>query len=156
MWMVRAGEGAFLIDRFKNENKVVIGWEIGDLTNVKDLDEIKNLIKKHQPEKKTGQINNAASQINKFRFDFQKGDYVISYDPQNRVYNVGEITSDYIYDDKFYAENPLEYCDVREVKWLGEVERDNLKTATKNTLGAKSTIFEINLNASKEILDALR
>lgn len=30
MWMVRAGEGAFLIDLFKNENKVVIGWSIGD------------------------------------------------------------------------------------------------------------------------------
>lgn len=39
--MVRAGEGAFLIDRFKNENKVVIGWSIGDLTTVKNLDEIK-------------------------------------------------------------------------------------------------------------------
>ena len=29
MWMVRAGEGAVLIDRFKNENRIVIGWEIG-------------------------------------------------------------------------------------------------------------------------------
>ena len=35
MWMVRAGEGAFLIDRFKKENRVVIGWEIRDLTNIK-------------------------------------------------------------------------------------------------------------------------
>lgn len=26
MWMVRAGEGAFLIDRFRKENKVAIGW----------------------------------------------------------------------------------------------------------------------------------
>lgn len=156
MWMVRAGEGAFLIDRFKNENRVVIGWEIGDLNKVKNLDEIKNLIKKHQPEKKVGQVNIAASQISKFRFNFKKGDYVISYDPQNRLYLVGEITSDYIYDDKFYPENPLEYCDVREVKWLGEVKRDILKTATKNTLGAISTIFEINPDARKEILKALK
>lgn len=70
MWMVRAGEGAFLIDRFKNENRVVIGWEIGDLTNVKSPDEIKKMVKNTFPEKKDGQINIAASQISKFRFDF--------------------------------------------------------------------------------------
>lgn len=35
MWMVRAGEAGFLIDRFRKENKVAIGWGIGDLSNVK-------------------------------------------------------------------------------------------------------------------------
>ena len=138
--MVRAGEGAFLIDRFKNENCVVIGWEIGDLTNVKDLEEIKYRLKEKKPEMKDGQINISASQISKFRFDFNKNDHVISYDPQNRIYLIGQIISDYIYDDSFYPENPLEYCDKREVKWLGEVERDILSTSTKNTLGAISTI----------------
>ena len=155
MWMVRAGEGAFLIDRFKNENKVVIGWEIGDLTNVKNLDEIKNLLREHS-NRKDGQINIAASQISKFLFDFKKKDYVISYDPQERVYLVGELSSDYIYDDTFYPDNPLEYCDVRLVNWLGTVNRDDLSTSTKNTLGAISTIFKINPTASKEILDALK
>jgi len=155
MWMVRAGEGAVLIDRFRDENRVVIGWEIGDLSNLHDSDEIKKLVKNNFPNKKPGQINIAASQISKFRFEFHKGDNVISYDPQTRVYLVGEITSDYIFDDKFYPENPLEYCDTRNVKWLGEVNRDELSTSTKNTLGAISTIFEINYDASKEILNAL-
>lgn len=156
MWMVRAGEGAFLIDRFKNENKVVIGWEIGDLTNVKDSDEIKQRLYESSPDKKEGWINISASQISKFRFEFNKKDYVVSYDPQNRLYLIGEIISDYYFDSKFYPENTLEYCDIRDVKWLGEVERDILSTSTKNTLGAISTIFEINPDASKEILDALR
>ena len=56
MWMVRAGEGAFLIDWFKDENRVVMGCEIGDLSNVKNQEEIKDLIRKHLPEKKKGQI----------------------------------------------------------------------------------------------------
>ncbi len=155
MWMVRAGEGAFLIDRFKNEDRVVIGWEIGDLTNVKNPEEIKQRLKNTFPENKDGQINIASSQISKFRFDFQKGDYVISYDPQKRVYLIGEIKSDYFYDASFHPDNPLEYCDVREVKWLGEVSRDVLSTSTKNTLGAISTIFEINPHAKNEILNIL-
>ena len=34
MWMVRAGEGAFLIDDFKRKNYVAIGWnELDDLWN---------------------------------------------------------------------------------------------------------------------------
>lgn len=156
MWMVRAGEGAFLIDRFKNENLIVVGTEIGDLNEVNNSDEIKKMLKDKFPEKKTGQINSWGSQISKFRFEFKKGDYVISYNPQNRFYIVGEITSDYIYDDKFYPENPLEYCDKREVKWLGEVKRDSLSTSTKNTLGAILAIFELNSNATDEILDILQ
>jgi restriction system protein len=156
MWMVRAGEGAVLIDRFKAENRIVIGWEIGDLSNLHDATEVKKLLKDKLPERKAGQINIAASQISKFRFEFKIGDNIISYDPQNRVYSVGEIISDYFYDDKFFPENPLEYCDSRKVKWLGEVKRDELSTSTKNTLGAISTIFEINPGATHEIFNALK
>ena len=156
MWMVRAGEGAFLIDRFYDEKRIVIGWEIGDLSTVKDAAEIKKLVIGRFPDKKPGQIGKAASQITRFRFEFQKGDNVISYDPQNRVYLVGEITSDYFFDDKFYTDNPLEYCDSRNVEWFGKVNRDDLSTQTKNTLGAISAIFEINPEASNEILHALR
>ncbi len=36
------------------------------------------------------------------------------------------------------------------------MRRDVLSTSTKNTLGAISTIFEINPNAAREILDALK
>lgn len=156
MWMVRAGEGAVLIDRFKNENRIVIGWEIGDLSDVHDAAEIKKLVMDKFPEGKAGQIGMAASQISKFRFEFQTGDNVVSYDPQNRIYLVGEITSDYFFDNKFYHENPLEYCDNRNVKWIGDVNRDDLSTSTKNTLGSISTIFEINPEAANEILNALK
>ncbi|WP_292757523.1 hypothetical protein [Methanobacterium sp.] len=101
MWMVRAGESAFLIDRFKNENIIVVGTEIGDLSNVKSPEEIKLKIQNKFPDKKPGQIAIWASQISKFRFDFQKNDHVISYDPQNRFYLVGKILSDYVFDDTF-------------------------------------------------------
>ena len=35
MWMVRAGQGAYLIDDFRKKNLVAIGWqELGDLVRV--------------------------------------------------------------------------------------------------------------------------
>lgn len=97
-----------------------------------------------------------ASQIGKFRFELDKGDYVISYDSQLRSYLVGEIASDYLFDSNFYPEKPLEYCDTRKVKWKGEVQRDDLSTSTKNTLGAISTLFSINQEAADEILMVLK
>ena len=46
-----------------------------------------------------------------------------------------------------------DYSDVRNVKWLGDIPRDKLKVETKNTLGAISTLFNINKDAKKDILN---
>lgn len=155
MWMVRAGEGGFLIDRFEKENIVVIGWEIGDLTNIKDKKELRSLIKEELPEKSDPQVNSIIGSVGRFRFDFKKGDKVVSYNTQERTYLIGEIVSGYIFDPNFFPENPLEYCDVRKVKWLGKVKRDDLRTSTKNILGAALTLFRINDDLAKEILSVL-
>ena len=45
MWMVRAGENAFLINDFKELNLVAIGWEVGDLSD-KNPNEIKQIMRK--------------------------------------------------------------------------------------------------------------
>lgn len=154
MWMVRAGEDAFLIDDFRRKNYVSIGWnDLSDLQNVPSREAIKTLVQKHSQDysyTKKNQINIATSQISRFLFDFKKGDYVLSYDPTNRVYLVGEIQSDYEYNEKI-----SEYHNVRRVKWLGEVSRDKLSTSTRNTLGAISTIFQINETAAREIIEIL-
>ena len=102
------------------------------------------------PDSKQGQINISASQASKFRFDFQKGDYVVSYDPDRREYLVGEILSDYEFNTKL-----SEFHNVRMVKWLGTASRDKLSEPTKNTLGAISTIFKLGRDASSEILKLL-
>lgn len=152
MWMVRAGEDAFLIEDFKKKNYVSIGWnELSDLSSISSKEKIKELVEeKCDFYTKRSQINSAAGQISRFLFDFKKGDYVLSYDPANRVYLVGEIQSDYEYNEKL-----SEYHHVRRVKWIGEVSRDKLSTSTRNTLGAISTIFQINDIAAREIVGIL-
>jgi restriction system protein len=152
MWMVRAGRDAFLIDDFEKNSVVAIGWdELGDISSYNDPEKLKMFIKETYPEFNAGQLGMAASQVNKFKFDFNKGDFAVSYNPEERVYFLGEILSNYI-----YQENKEYYNHVRKVKWLGKVNRDDLKTSTRNTLGAISTIFNINAEAAEDILNSLK
>ena len=151
MWMVRAGEAGYLFQDFKEHKVIAIGWnEVGNLTKLSNHTEIKERVKKAYPEEKEGSIAMSASQVSKFRFDFQIGDFTITYNTQERKYLVGEIIGKYEYNNK-----PIEYPNIRKVKWLGEIERDKLTTPTKNTLGAISTIFELNEEAKNEIINLL-
>lgn len=153
MWMVRAGRDAFLIDDFKTKNIVAIGWgKVNNLSHVKNPEEIKHILKEAYPDYKDGKIYITAGQFSRIRFDFNKGDKVVSYDPEERAYLVGEITSDYIYDKNLLESH---HNHIRKVKWLGKVNRDVLSTSTKNTLGAISTIFEIGEEARTEIMKTL-
>ncbi len=153
MWMVRAGEGGYLFQDFKENNLVAIGWgKIGNLKEIKGVSEIKKRLKESYTDRKAGWIVMSASQVNKFRFDFKKEDYVITYDSQERKYWIGEITGDYEYHEKIIEKYP----NLRKVRWEKEIDRDKLSVSTKNTLGAISTIFYIGDDARKEILDFLK
>ncbi|MBR2558738.1 MAG: hypothetical protein IKE95_10310 [Methanobrevibacter sp.] len=68
MWMVRAGENAFLIDDFKELSIVPIGWEIGDLSG-KTPDEIKQLVAKKYPEASKTRLGLNSGQIIRFACD---------------------------------------------------------------------------------------
>lgn len=80
MWMVRAGEDAFLIDDFKNKNYVAIGFDIlSDLTDVSGREGLKKRVEAAYKDYKKGQINSVLSQVSRFLFDFKIDDYVLSY-----------------------------------------------------------------------------
>lgn len=147
MWMVRAGEGGYLFDDFQKKEIIAIGWnELGNLSKFSDSEEIKEKFKQTYTDVKKTYIPIAVSQISKFRFDFKRGDKVVTYNPEERRYFVGEITGDYNYNKSL-----CEYFHIRQVKWFGDVSRDRLSTKTKNTLGAWTTIFEVNEEAMQEI-----
>ncbi|MGD0643799.1 MAG: restriction endonuclease [Candidatus Bathyarchaeia archaeon] len=151
MWMVRAGEAAYLIEDFKSQAYVAIGWsKLGNISLLKSRDEVKDLLKQRYSYNKIKQLNIETSMVSRFLLEFKKGDYVISYDNLNRNYLIGQLDSDYIFD-----KSKKDYFQTRKVKWLGEVPRDKLSTATRNTLGAIATIFHINSNAAAEIIRVL-
>ena len=153
MWMVRAGKNAILIDDFKENNLVALGWDLGDLSG-KSKDEVKKIVDERYPHNNKNQNAIVASQVYKFASELNIGDYVLSYNPSTRNYLLGEITSDYIYSDKISKNfEDDDYSDVRNVKWIDEIPRDKLKVKTKNSLGAISTLFYINEDAQRDILN---
>lgn len=151
-WMVRAGESAFLFQDFKNNGIIAIGWhEIGDLSKISNKNELKDLLKAAYPKQREGNIAISAGQVGRFRFEFKIGDNVISYNPQERRYLIGEIVGEYE-----YAQLIPDFPNVRKVKWLGEIDRDKLSTKSKLSLGSISTIFEVGKDVKEEIMDFLQ
>ena len=157
MWMVRAGENAFLIDDFKEMDIVAVGWEIGDLSG-KTKEEIKQLMAETYPNVSKTSLSLKTAQIIKFVHDFEIGDYVISYNPDSGKYLVGRIISDYYYSDKLakkYNQINESYNQFRDVEWIGETDRDILTQTSLKPLKSKDTIFNLNDSAKNEILYCL-
>jgi restriction system protein len=148
MWMVRAGEGGYIFDDFITHNLVAIGWdELGDLSGIKTPEQVKELVKKTYPNYAQGKLYMTAGQINRFRFELTKNSYVITYNPETRIYRIGVIVGDYEYDTQRES-----YKHIHKVEWKSEVSRDSLSVMAKNYLGAIMTLFEITAETYKEII----
>jgi restriction system protein len=155
MWMVRAGEGGYLFEEFKDKNVVAIGWnDVGDLSKVTSLDALKELYRREEAEEeeKEGKINASCGMLRRFKDEIHKGDYVVTYNPESRQYLIGEVTGEYAFNTKL-----LQYYHTHSVRWHEKVvDRDALSTSTRNSLGAISTIFEVKDEAKEEMLKVLQ
>lgn len=148
-WVVRAERNGRLYDAFKENSLMAIGWrEIGPLTTLNSREKIAGLVAKTWPEWKPQALAMAAGQLHRFRNEMQVGDTVVTYDPGRRVYLLGEITSDYRWDESVDPDDP----NVRSVSWKGEISRDLLSIRSRNSLGAISTLFLL----PREVADDLR
>lgn len=148
MWMVRAGKSARFFKDFKNSNIVAIDWDFDDLSNY-DYDEIKALLKKKNPRIDVTTLGSFSSQISSFVNKIKIGDYVLTYDPEDRFYLMGKIHSDYY----FSYNNDLNH--LRDVEWLYQIKRDNLREYVLRTLNTPNAVFHINSNVKKEIISVI-
>jgi restriction system protein len=150
MWMVRAGEGGYLAEEFRKGSFAAIGWnELGDLTGMDSQDGIYERYVATFPGDKPARVGNAAAMVFKFRSVLKPGQKVTTYNPDTRQYLVGTITGDYVYAPD------RQYHHVRSVDWLGTVDRDSLKAASRNSLGSVLTLFQINEETADDLLNRL-
>lgn len=152
-WMVRAGEGGYLISEFEKANCVAIGWnELGDMANIKDRDELKERMTEIWSDWSEVKLGNNVGQVYKFLFEISEGDILISYDTSKREYLVGEATGRYKYEPNRI---PV-YDQTIPVKWLRRVSRDDLSIESRNSLGSALSVFSLGDHVLGEINTILK
>ena len=153
-WMVR-GEGGSRYDDFREQGVVAIGWaEIAEYVEPgmtrKDLTA---LYKRVEPQIRHGTAVSGASQVWRFVNELQTGERVVTYSPGNRTYMVGTIAGDSSYQAGTAAKG---MALARPVEWApGDIDRDALGTASKNSLGATLTLFQVPDFAVEDLLAAM-
>lgn len=153
--MIRAGTGSEVIDEFKRNNVVAIGWsELGDLTNIKNKSEIKSLMYEKFPKESNIQKGQSTGMVWKFMDTIKKEEYVISYNSITRKYIIGNISSNYIYKPEGLGDYK-KYVNCKSVEWINEISRDDLNLSSKKELGSLLTVFHITNETKKDILNVL-
>ena len=157
MWMVRAGEDAFLYDEFKNRELAVIGWGIEDVKNL-CRSEIEELLKKKNPEKDNKTITDWAQMIYDFKSSIRNEDYVLSSSHRSfRKYLLGKFTSDYYFSEQLIEEGvdtKQKYNNFRNVKWLCEFPWE-VVSEEKRKFFQRKTLFKINDDIKEEIIPSI-
>jgi len=150
--MIRAGERGQLIENFA-KGYVAIGWNaVGDLSEVKSIDEVRQRYSKAYPNDSKAVAAIGAATLFKFRNSVKVGDSVVTYDPSEREYSVGKITGEYVFDTNLIPN----YAHSHKVNWERQVSRDALKAASKNSLGSLVTLFVVNDDVLADLLNAGR
>lgn len=155
MWMVR-GDGGSLYDAFRERGVAAVGWNqlAAHAKPGVGRKQLIDLYQSAEPLAKQGTVVSGASQVWRFVNDIQKGDWIITYSPANRLYSIGNVSGP--------AEHHPEWAEqgmplARKVQWQAqELPRDNLGTSSKNSLGSTLTLFEVPSSAAAEVLAALK
>lgn len=148
MWMVRAGEGGFRFEDFKEGSRVSIGWhQMGTLSSLRSRKNFSKVVGATYPKSRKGQVISAASTLYRFVREIKVGDAVITYGPSERVYLVGIVTGEYEFSPHLSEEQP----NIRAVKWHGQVSRDSLSVGARNSLGSTLTLFQVPAEVAEEI-----
>jgi restriction system protein len=152
-WFVRAGRDGWALEQFISKGVVAIGWdELGDLSKIKTITELEEKSEEAFKDSREGQKRNFLGQLTSFRFNMNKGELAITYDPSTRTYHVGTIVGDCEWKPDLVEYFPT----IRRVKWESSVSRDDLSPSTRNSLGAIQTIFKPSSEAVKEILAKIK
>lgn len=152
-WCVRMDGGRYA-EASKRGGFIAIGWEeLGDLSwmlekSLKDedaLNRLKKIYRATYPNDSEVAVGLNCNQIFNFIRRIKIGDIVLT--PFDRGVIIGEITSDYYYEDP-----PTEGCEHknrRKVQWKKEVDRSQLSERLKSSLFAWLAIFSLDSHGAE-------
>ena len=143
VWVVRADGGRYT-DLWVREGYAAIGWnEIGDLTQLGDPADLDRALSAVYQYTSNLVLHNDASQIRRFGFEMQTGDWVITPAKKRRWLHYGEIFADpsYYY---FDGSDGCEYLHRRKVRWRKQpLDRGVLASDLQKNMRSRITVFPI-------------
>ena len=123
------------------QNKIIaIGWhKMGDLSQIKaDRDSYYKVYNKIYPSKSKQSIAGSAGQLFRFVNEAKIGDYVVYPTKFNRMINIGQIESEYFFDN-----DESEYPQKRKVRWLKSLPRESFSQGALYEIGSFLTFFQV-------------
>lgn len=145
LWLVRAGKHGEHEARFLNENRIYLTWDglSHDLSTLPDRSALDAVLAQTYTDAKVATLRNYAGQIWAFSHRMKKGDWAAVPSKSKPVFNIAEITGDYVFDRK--ADDP--YYHSRAVKWVGrDIPRAAFGQDLLYSFGAIMTICQIERN----------
>lgn len=147
-WMVRSGRGGSLVEEFLKHRVIAIGWDdlAADLSGLAQ-EEIANRVQKAYPNYHRSAVANAAAMLYKIATTITKGDRVVTYDSERRIYHIGKVTGPYCHQPDLIP--GLQHT--RAVTWEREIGRDALSHSTRNSLGSTLTLFRLSADVLEDL-----
>ncbi|MFD1613130.1 restriction endonuclease [Sphingomonas tabacisoli] len=140
MWKVNAGKRSRLSRQFLDNARVAIGWrEMGDPTTCRSRAAAIEQVSRGYPEQTEKQNEVGGGNVWRFLGEMKVGDEVITYDPIERLYHIGVVTGEPVYDPQTIPELPT----FRSVSWKSSVSRDVLSADARNRLGSLLTVIAV-------------
>lgn len=136
---------------FLNQNKIAIGWKnMGDLHQIPaSRENFKSKYMETYPDAKKGSIPTSSGMLYRFCHEVQIGDYVVYPSKSDRMINIGEVTSDYVYEPE-----QSEYVQMRSVKWIKHIPRTAFSQGALYEIGSAMAFFAVK-NYADEYIAAL-
>ena len=149
-WKVNAGRRSVFAGEFIGRGVVAIGWrEAGDYSGDASRSSIHRRVVAAYPDKTDQQNQVSASQIWRFLSEVKVGDSVLTYDPVTRLYHIGEIIGQPLYEPSAIEALPVQ----RAVRWDATVSRDALSQSAKGKLGAILTLYKLSSETVAELVE---
>lgn len=139
LWVVHAPVA--IADKVETDSLAAIGWsQMGDLSSLDTRQKMKDAYHSVYSDDSEPKMWVGAGQLYRFAHVIQKGDFILTPLKVSREVMIGEVTGDYEFNPNAIS---TEYPNIRRVKWLQKVSRDNLSQPFKNALGGIMTVFQV-------------
>lgn len=151
VWMVRADSGKYT-EACVSVGYTGIGWgELGDLSKIKDRDELRALYEAAFPNDSTATVGNKVGQIARFLLEIRAGDYVITPAADSEWLRYGKIGESYYHME---GTDECPYPHRRPVDWAKRsLRRSEFSVPFQSKLRSMLTVYGVSLR--EEFLEAI-